>query len=54
MQIKQGKHRTAKELSATGGSVRLPASLRKGAVQVRVIADGAGGRTTLTRTVVVR
>ena len=54
VRIKQASFRRVKELSADGGSLRLPGSLRKGTVQVKVIATGAGGRATLTRTIVVR
>ncbi|MDR7251525.1 alkaline phosphatase [Nocardioides sp. BE266] len=53
VRIKQGKDTTKKELSATGGSFKLP-QLRKGAVQVKVTATGPGGRSTLTRTLTVR
>ncbi len=54
VRITQGKNSATKELAADGGSFRLPGSLRKGAVRVKVVATGAGGRSTLTRTVVVR
>ncbi len=54
VRVKQGKNATTKELADDGGSLKLPGSLRKGAVQVKVIATGAGGRSTLTRTIVVR
>lgn len=54
VRVKQGKNTTTKELADKGGSVKLPGSLRKGAVQVKVVASGDGGRTKLTRTIVVR
>ena len=54
VRITQRKDSTTKELSATGGALRLPSSVRKGAVQIKVIASGEGGRRTLTRTIVVR
>lgn len=54
VRIKQRKDATVKELSSDGGSVRLPATLRKGTVQLKVIASGDGGRATLTRTVRIR
>lgn len=54
VRITQRKNRTVKKLSADGGSARLPASLRKGTVKLKVIATGEGGRATLTRTIVVR
>ena len=54
VRIKQGKNTTTKELADDGGSIKLPGSLRKGAVQVKVVATGPGGRTKVTRTIVVR
>ena len=54
VRVKQRKDTTVKDLAPDGGAIKLPSSLRKGAVQVKVVATGDGGRTTLTRTVVVR
>lgn len=54
VRIKQRKNTSVKTLKDEGGSLRLPGSLRKGAVKVKVIATGDGGRSTLTRTIVVR
>ena len=54
VKITQGKSKTVRELSDDGGSVRLPSSLRKGAVKIKVVAVGDAGRTTLTRSITVR
>ncbi|CAM3941955.1 hypothetical protein NOZE110980_20365 [Nocardioides zeicaulis] len=54
VRLKQGKDSTVKRLDADGGAIRLPGSLRKGALQLKVVATGDGGRRTLTRTIVVR
>lgn len=54
VRLKQGKDTTVRHLADDGGAIRLPGSLRKGALQVKVIATGDGGRRTLTRTIVVR
>jgi serine/threonine-protein kinase len=51
--IKQGKDTTVRNLSRKGGSVKLPA-LRRGSAQIKVVASGAGGRSTLTRSITVR
>jgi alkaline phosphatase len=54
VRITQGKDTTVRKLSKKGGSVKLPASLRKGAAKITVIAVGDAGRTTLTRSITVR